>query len=114
VVRKEKKVCAFVCVCMCVCVCERACVCACVGKQLKGVSEGSDIPAVLSTNVIFLTQLVPINRHISIKKAQGSVLHFHQGREISVVETSGKTKGPTRLLSNGYRNKAIRAWSSIY
>jgi hypothetical protein len=80
-----------------VCVCARACArtyaraCACVGKQLKGVSEDPDIPAVLSINVTFLTQLVPINRHISIRKAQGSVLHFHHGREISVVETPGKT-----------------------
>jgi hypothetical protein len=84
-----------VCVCVCVCVCVRARAQsrahACVGKKLKGVSEGPDIPAVLSINVIFLTQLLPINRHISIRKAQGSVLHFHQGREISVVETPGKT-----------------------
>ena len=100
----------WVCVCVYVCVC----VCTCVGNQLKRVSEGSDIPAVLSTNVIFLTQLLQINRHVSIRKAQGSLLNFHQGREISVVETSGKTKVPTRLLSNGYRNKAIRALSSIY
>ena len=76
---------------MCVCVCVRARACACVGKQLKEVSEGPDIPAVLSINVIFLTQLIPINRHISIKKAQGFVLHFHQRREISVVETPGQT-----------------------
>ena len=90
VVRKEKRF-VRLCVYVCVCVCARASACACVGKQLKGVSEGPDIPAVLSINVIFLTQLVPINRHISIRQAQGSVLHFHQGREISVVETPGKT-----------------------
>jgi hypothetical protein len=47
VVRKEKSV--------CVCVCVREC----VGKQLKGVSDGPDIPAVISINVIFVTHLLP-------------------------------------------------------
>lgn len=79
------------CVCVCECVRVSARARACVGKQLKGVSEAPDVPAVLSINVIFLTLLVPINRHISIREAQGSVLHFHKGREISVVETPGKT-----------------------
>ena len=101
--------------CFCVCVCMYVCsVCVWGGKQWKGVSEGSDIPAVLSTNVTFLTQLLLINRHVSIRKAQGSVLNFHQRREISVVETSDKTRGPTRLLSNGYQNKTVRTLNSIY
>jgi hypothetical protein len=63
VVRKKKRFC--VCVFVCVCVCVRVRACACVGKQLKELSEGPDISAVISRNVIFFTQYRSINAKIS-------------------------------------------------